>query len=222
MHILFLVSGYGEHIVLKNFHSNIAQKEFTISVAGFQEDSTGIVYARKNKIDYYIFSYSTDAVVFSNNLTDIVTKVDPDAIFLLFDKILPLSFINRFSKPIINIHPSLLPSFKGLMVVDKAINYGSKITGVSIHFVNEILDGGPIIMQSVIPISDKISKYSNLQDVYRRHFVLMSTQVLFWLQSGRLNIEDRKVCVDKARYDLSEFYPNVESDVIDICKNVIL
>lgn len=210
MHVLFLVSGFGEHIVLKEFSPIASQMKFELSVASIQHDSTGLKFAQANNISSFVFEYSNNSSIFAKNLDVLVNQVNPDVIFLLFDKILPESFVEKYSKPILNIHPSLLPSFKGMLSVDKALNYGVKITGVTVHYVNRELDGGAIVMQSVIPIADNVNNYFDLIDVFRKHFVLMSTQVLVWLRDGRIKLNGRKVTVTNSKYENSEFYPNVE------------
>lgn len=71
-----------------------------------------------------------------------------------FMKILSPSFIKEYPRRIINIHPSLLPSFPGLNAQRRALEAGVKITGATVHFVNEGCDTGPIIMQSTVPVLD--------------------------------------------------------------------
>jgi len=69
-------------------------------------------------------------------------------------RILSSSFVRRFRGRIINIHPSLLPSFVGAKAVEDALEYGVKVSGCTVHLVDEVLDGGPILAQSVVPVFD--------------------------------------------------------------------
>ena len=71
-----------------------------------------------------------------------------------FMRILSPQFINRFPMRIMNIHPALLPSFPGLNAQEQAINYGVKISGATVHFVDEGMDSGPIILQESVPVED--------------------------------------------------------------------
>lgn len=69
-------------------------------------------------------------------------------------RILSSSFVSRFRGRIINIHPSLLPSFIGAEAVEDALEYGVKVSGCTVHLVDEVLDGGSILAQSVVPVLD--------------------------------------------------------------------
>ena len=71
-----------------------------------------------------------------------------------FMRILTPYFVNKYKRRIINIHPSLLPAFPGLEVQKKALDYGVKFTGATVHFVDEGVDSGPIILQSIVPVLD--------------------------------------------------------------------
>jgi len=75
-------------------------------------------------------------------------------------RILSSSFVRRFRGRIINIHPSLLPSFVGAKAVEDALEYGVKVSGCTVHLVDEVLDGGAILAQSVVPVLDHDSRES--------------------------------------------------------------
>ena len=82
-----------------------------------------------------------------------LTQYQVDLVVLAgFMRILSANFVNLFSGRIINIHPSLLPAFPGLDAHQQAIDYGAKVSGCTIHFVDEGMDTGPIIMQQAVPI----------------------------------------------------------------------
>jgi phosphoribosylglycinamide formyltransferase 1 len=69
-------------------------------------------------------------------------------------ELLSASFVGRFRNRIINVHPALLPSFPGLDAVRQALDHGAKVTGVSVHFVDEGMDSGPIILQRAVEVPD--------------------------------------------------------------------
>jgi len=69
-------------------------------------------------------------------------------------RILSSFFVRRFPRRIINIHPSILPAFAGARAVEDALSYGVKVSGCTVHFVDEVLDGGSILAQTVVPVQD--------------------------------------------------------------------
>ena len=83
-------------------------------------------------------------------------------------KIMSSKFVNRFKNKIINIHPSILPSFKGNKAIEEAITNGSKITGCSVHFVEPEVDSGAIIMQAALSIMSE----DNIESITKKiHFL---------------------------------------------------
>ncbi len=107
-------------------------------------------------------------------------------------RILSPEFIGMFPGKIINIHPSLLPAFPGLDVQQKAIDYGVKFSGCTVHFVNEEVDGGPIILQAVVPVhpSDDAATLSE-RILIQEH--LIYPRAIQMIAENRLHIENRKV-----------------------------
>jgi len=69
-------------------------------------------------------------------------------------RILSSFFVRRFPARIINIHPAILPAFPGAHAVDDAVDYGVKVSGCTVHLVDEVLDGGPVLAQAVVPVLD--------------------------------------------------------------------
>ena len=92
---------------------------------------------------------------FESKLEGIIKKYKADYIILAgFMKILSEEFVSKFPYKIINIHPSLLPAFKGRDAIKKAFEYGVKYTGVTVHYVTHEIDAGPIICQEIVKIDD--------------------------------------------------------------------
>ena len=107
-------------------------------------------------------------------------------------RILNPEFIGMFPGKIINIHPSLLPAFPGLDVQQKAIDYGVKFSGCTVHFVNEEVDGGPIILQAVVPVHPS----NNAETLSERILIqehLIYPRAIQLIAENRLHIENRKV-----------------------------
>ncbi len=107
-------------------------------------------------------------------------------------RILGPEFIRKFEGKIINIHPSLLPAFPGLDVQQKAIDYGVKFSGCTVHFVNEEVDGGPIILQAVVPIHET----DDAETLAKRILIqehLIYPRAIQMIAENRLRIENRKI-----------------------------
>ena len=101
-------------------------------------------------------------------------------------------FIKHFPNKILNIHPSLLPSFKGAEGIKDAFTYGVKVTGVTVHFVNEKMDSGPIILQDSVKINEDDTLETLEEKIHRAEHRLYPKAVAL-LAEGRLKVKGRKV-----------------------------
>jgi phosphoribosylglycinamide formyltransferase-1 len=109
-----------------------------------------------------------------------------------FMRLLSASFVHAFPNRVLNIHPSLLPAFPGLDAQRQALDYGVKIAGCTVHFVDEFLDAGPILMQSAVPVMDKDS----IETLSAR--ILAQEHATYWravqaVVEGRVAISGRTV-----------------------------
>lgn len=112
-----------------------------------------------------------------------------------FMRLLSPVFVRAFSNRIINIHPSLLPSFAGKDAQQQAIDYGVKLAGCTVHFIDEGVDTGPIIMQTAVPVSPEENAASLSKKILREeHRVLPECVRLFC--ENRLFVEGRKVFIN--------------------------
>ncbi|HBR14997.1 MAG TPA: phosphoribosylglycinamide formyltransferase [Candidatus Omnitrophica bacterium] len=107
-------------------------------------------------------------------------------------RILTPFFVKEFPKRILNVHPSLLPSFKGAEGIKDSFTYGVKVTGVTIHFVDEKMDHGPIILQEAVKVSEEETLESLTEKIHKvEHRLYPKAIALF--ADGRLKIKGRKV-----------------------------
>lgn len=114
-----------------------------------------------------------------------------------FMRILTPAVIREFKNRIINIHPALLPSFPGLHVQKKAIDHGVKFSGATVHFVDEGVDSGPIIIQAVVPVlDDDTPETLSARILKEEHRIYPQAIELFG--QGRLSIEGRRVIINGA------------------------
>ncbi len=115
-------------------------------------NAKGLNYAKKSKIKYYINNYKNIAVS-EKQIFKQLSKFKIDLICLAgFMKILSENFIKKFKKPILNIHPSLLPKYKGLNTHKRVLKNNEKYSGSTVHFVTPKLDSGKIILQKKIKV----------------------------------------------------------------------
>ncbi len=139
---------------------------------------------------------------YETELLSVLREHEIDVLVLAgFMLVLSEDFIKEFPDRIINVHPALIPSFcgdgfYGLRVHEKALEYGVKVTGATVHFVNEITDGGAIIMQKAVEIPEGISAEELQQKVMREAEHVMLPQATELLCAGRLTRDGRRVIVD--------------------------
>jgi len=103
--------------------------------------------------------------------------------------------LRAFPRRVLNIHPALLPAFPGLHVQQQALDHGAKFSGCTVHFVDEGMDTGPIIIQAVVPVRDDDSAATLGARILREEHRIYP-QALQYLAEGRLRVEGRRVLVD--------------------------
>ena len=160
--IAVLVSGGGTNLqaLIDAQNSGIIKSGEIKLVISNNPDAYALQRAEKAGISTAICNKKELGTAFEDTLIDILDKNNIDIIVLAgFMCILSEKFTTYFANRIINVHPSLIPSFcgkgfYGLHVHEAALEYGVKVTGATVHFVNEIPDGGKIIMQKAVEIND--------------------------------------------------------------------
>ena len=126
-----------------------------------------------------------------------------------FMKLVPPNFIQAFENRIINIHPPLLPAFKGFDAQGQAFRYGVTLTGCTVHIVTPELDAGPVIAQAVVPVLPNDTEETLAQRILR-HEHKIYPQVIQWFAEGRVSVEGNKVTVLGAQYGTLPFNPALE------------
>ena len=148
-----LISGRGSN--LRSLIKYSKTKKSLIRIVLVVSDNSsakGLGYANKSRINNIIIK-SSNKKNFEDRLLKLLKRNNVDLICLAgFMKILSSSFIKKFYKPILNIHPSLLPKYKGLNTHNRAIQNKDKYSGATVHIVNEKLDSGKIILQQRVKI----------------------------------------------------------------------
>ncbi len=130
---------------------------------------------------------------------EILRSIDPLDIDLIalagFMRILSPYFVSRFKNRIMNLHPALLPAFAGINSVKQALEYGVKYTGCTVHFVDEGVDTGPIILQSVVPIFEDDTEDSLLERIHEEEHRIYPEAIRLFSE-GKLKIKGRRVSIE--------------------------
>ena len=162
LRIAILASGEGTNFqeLVDLSKSNKLDIDIRILITN-KSDAGCILRAKKSNISFKIIKNSDyeKKDYFENEIINTINKYDIELIVMAgWMKIMSSNFVYKFRNKIINIHPSLLPSFKGNNAIKEAINSGSKIIGCSVHFVEPEVDSGTLIMQAALSIfeEDKI------------------------------------------------------------------
>ena len=172
------ISGKGTNLknLIKFSKTNNSPIKINIVISN-NKRAYGIRYAKKNKIKIKIIDFSKKREI--NHLLKILKLNNIRLICLAgFLKILSKDFIKSFEGKIINIHPSLLPKYKGINTHERVLKNNEKFTGCSVHFVNEKLDGGKIILQKKIKIFKKDDLKSLKNRVLKEEYKLYPKSII--------------------------------------------
>ncbi|HLH42453.1 MAG TPA: phosphoribosylglycinamide formyltransferase [Bryobacteraceae bacterium] len=190
-----LISGRGSNFMA--IADSIAQGRLHAEIAvviSNRPEAEGLRAARERGI-YAVSlpSQGLDREVYDRQLIAELCAAQVDLVCLAgYMRILSGHFIRSFSGRILNIHPSLLPSFPGLDAQHQAIRHGAKFSGCTVHFVDEGVDSGPIVKQAVVPILDHDTAETLAARILKEEHRIYSEAIALAL-SGRYRIEGRRV-----------------------------
>lgn len=147
---------------------------------------------------------------FEERIAGILKEREVELVVLAgFMRILSGAFLQHFPGRVINIHPSLIPAFQGLHAQRRAVEFGVKLSGCTVHIVDESVDGGPVIVQAVVPVLPEDTEESLSERILAyEHRIL--PQTVQWFAEGRVRVSGRKVVVEGARYGTLPVNPNLE------------
>jgi phosphoribosylglycinamide formyltransferase-1 len=137
--------------------------------------------------------------VYDRELLDVLRRHDVELVLLAgYMKIVTRVLVEAFANCMMNIHPSLLPSFPGLGVQEKAIEWGCKLAGCTVHFVTEGVDEGPIILQAAVPILDDDTPDTLAARILEQEHKIYPRAVQLFAE-GRLRVEGRRVFIEAGK-----------------------
>ncbi len=192
-----LLSGRGSNF--EAIADNIAAGRLNAEIAAVisnREDARGFEIARERGLPALcIPSKGVPREEFDRQVAAELNHRAVDLVCLAgFMRLLSAEFCRAFPMRILNIHPSLLPSFPGLDAQKQALEHGAKISGCSVHFVDEQLDAGPIVLQAAVPVFDDDDEESLAARILKQEHRIYSSAIEIVL-SGRWRIEGRRVFV---------------------------
>ena len=168
-----------------------------VGVLADRPDAYGLQRAATAGIPTEVIDWALhdDRAGFTTAVCDAVQRIGADAMVLAgFMRILAPEAIDRFPNAIINVHPALLPAFPGAHAIEQAIAEGVKVSGVTVHFVDEAVDHGPIIAQEAVPVvpgDNEITLHQRIQAVEHR----LLPAVVSAYAAGLISVEGRKVTI---------------------------
>ena len=159
-----------------------------------REGAPGIELARRRGIETRVIpSKGLEREAYDRQVVALLQEKQVDLVCLAgFMRLLSPYFVAAFRNRILNIHPSLLPAFPGLEAQRQALEYGVKVSGCTVHFVDENLDAGPILVQAVVPVRDDDTAESLAARILAEEHRIYSQAVRIVLE-GRFRIEGGRV-----------------------------
>lgn len=155
--LAILLSGRGSNFeaIANNIASGSLDAEIAAVISN-RAEARGLSLAKERGIPSFALPpKGVDRETYDRTLIETLRPYEADLICLAgYMRVLSAGFIREFANRILNIHPSLLPAFPGLDAQRQALEYGVKVTGCTVHFVDEYLDAGPVVMQAAVPVND--------------------------------------------------------------------
>lgn len=143
--------------------------------------------------------YKENKALYHDKLFSALDTLSPDLIVTAgYMRILRSDIISRFKNRIINIHPSLLPSFQGLHAIPQAMQYGVRFTGCTTHFVEEGVDTGPIILQSIVEILPNSTESDLTESIHKEEHKILPLSVEYFC-ADRLEVSGRIVRIKESK-----------------------
>jgi len=186
--IVVLISGGGSNLqaIIDNIQTENIKAEI-VAVISNHTDAYGLERAEKASIDNHVLDHTVfdSRESFDQSLSQIIDSYEPDLIVLAgFMRILSDEFVEHFHGRMINIHPSLLPKYKGLNTHQRALESGDSEHGASVHFVIPELDAGTVIIQGVVPIKANDTADELQQRVHKIEHQIYPQAVKYLAEDG--------------------------------------
>ena len=198
--IVVLISGNGSNLQALMDHSVEGAYE-VCAVISNKAEAFGLQRASKAGIPTRVVDHRDyeNRLSFDQQLMQVIDSFNPELVVLAgFMRILSAEFVQHYAGRILNIHPSLLPAYRGTHTHERVLAAGEKEHGVSVHFVTEELDGGPVVLQASVRVNDDDTPNSLAARVFEQEHRIYPKAVA-WFAAGRLNMNNKAAELDGKR-----------------------
>ncbi len=187
--LVVLISGSGSNLqaIIDGAASDLPVE--IKAVISNQSEAYGLERARQAGIETRVLDHNEfdDRESYDQSLGDLIEEYKPGLVILAgFMRILTPDLVKRFHGRMFNIHPSLLPRYRGLHTHKRALESGDKIHGASVHFVTEELDGGPLIIQALVPVLDDDDQESLAARVLKQEHIIYPEAIRMFAEGSLL------------------------------------
>ena len=197
--VVVLLSGTGSNLQALIDSDDVKASPANIrAVISNRADAYGLQRAKDAGIDTRVLDHKAfeGREAFDAALIEIIDTFNPHLVVLAgFMRILSADFVRHYQGRLLNIHPSLLPKYKGLHTHQRALEAQDREHGCSVHFVTEELDGGPLVVQAVIPVESEDTPSSLAQRVHAQEHRIYPLAVR-WFAEGRLSLDEQGALLD--------------------------
>jgi phosphoribosylglycinamide formyltransferase-1 len=198
--LVVLISGSGSNLqaIIDSCESGEINAHIAAVISN-KADAYGLERAKKAGIATAVLSHKDFATreAYDEQLLHVIDSFEPNLVVLAgFMRILTSNLVQKYSGKMLNIHPSLLPKYQGLNTHQRAIDANDEFHGVSVHFVTEELDGGPVILQAKIAILENDTADTLAERVHEQEHIIYPL-VVKWFSEQRLKMEADYAVLDK-------------------------
>lgn len=197
--VVVLLSGTGSNLQALIDSTRTGDSPVRVAaVISNRSDAYGLQRARDAGIDTRALDHKAfeGREAFDSALIELIDAFNPKLVVLAgFMRILSADFVRHYEGRLLNIHPSLLPKYKGMHTHQRALDAGDREHGCSVHFVTEELDGGPLVVQAVVPVESGDSAQTLAQRVHTQEHRIYPLAVR-WFAEGRLILGDQGALLD--------------------------
>lgn len=198
--IAILLSGRGSNFktIYNSIETGFINKAQIKAVVSNKAEAPGLLFAKEKGLNSYFMDPSIyeSRAAYDTAIIDILQSEEINLVCLAgYMRILSATFVDTFKNRIMNIHPSLLPAFPGLNAQKQALEYGVKISGCTVHFVDKELDHGPIILQKAVEIKENDTVNNVSARILNEEHRIYPEAVRLFVEE-RLTLNKRKVSID--------------------------